>query len=99
MAPVSWRNYAYAEFPQGAVSDAKIPIWHALYWPTGTYHQWPASNEKELYDLTSDPYQINNLLYGGISAAEQQQVTKYDGIVNRMKSCDGAQCKTIEEQP
>jgi N-acetylglucosamine-6-sulfatase len=99
VAPSSWRNYAYAEFPQGAVSDANIPIWHALYWATGTYHQWPANNQKELYDLTSDPYQINNLLYGGISAVEQQQVTKYNGIVNQMKTCDGAQCRTIEEQP
>jgi N-acetylglucosamine-6-sulfatase len=97
-APV-WRNYAYAEFPQGAVSNGKIPNWHALYWPAGTYHQWPASGEKELYNLTADPYQKNNVLYGGTSNAEQQQVTKYNGIVNQMKTCVGAQCRSIEEQP
>jgi N-acetylglucosamine-6-sulfatase len=96
---VPWRNYSYAEFPKGAVSGSKIPIWHALYWPTGTYHQWPASAEKELYNLTADPYQINNVLYGGISAAEQEQVTNYNRIVNEMKTCDGAQCRTIEERP
>jgi N-acetylglucosamine-6-sulfatase len=96
---VAWRTYAYAEFPPGAVSAGKVPSWHALYWPTGTYHQWPASKEKELYNLTADPYQINNVLYGGTSAAEQTQVSKYNRIVNEMKTCDGAQCRTIEERP
>jgi arylsulfatase A-like enzyme len=95
----SWRNYAYAEVPQGAVSNADIPIWHALYWPGGTYHQWPASGEKELYDLGADPDQVNNVLYGGISSAERQKVGKYNAIVNQMKTCGGAQCRTIEEQP
>jgi arylsulfatase A-like enzyme len=96
---VPWRNYAYAEFPQGGVSAGKVPPWNALYWPTGTYHQWPTTKEKELYDLTTDPYQINNVLYGGTSTAEQAQVTKYKGIVNQMKTCVGAQCRTIEAQP
>jgi N-acetylglucosamine-6-sulfatase len=97
-ADPAWRKYVYAEFPQGAVSNAGIPVWYALYGPEAQYHQY-AGGERELYRTATDPYQINNVLYPRISSAEQTEINNYKAIITKMKTCDAAACRTAEASP
>jgi N-acetylglucosamine-6-sulfatase len=94
----AWRKYVYAEFPEGAESNAGIPVWYALYGPKVQYHQY-AGGEKELYRTATDPYQISNVLYPSISSAEQTQINNYRAIIDTMKTCDAEACRTAEASP
>ncbi|KAL4925257.1 sulfatase family protein [Aspergillus undulatus] len=60
------------------------------------YTVW-CTNEHELYDLTTDPYQLNNL-YGKNSEIRilgrslSQVITRLDSILLVLKSCKGSTC-------
>ncbi|CEL03708.1 hypothetical protein ASPCAL04854 [Aspergillus calidoustus] len=65
------------------------------------YSVW-CNNEHELYDLTADPYQLNNL-YSSPEAAQDtevellgyslsQVITRLDSILLVLKSCKGSTC-------
>jgi len=94
----AWRKYVYAEFPEGAVSNSGIPVWYALYGPNVQYHEY-AGGDKELYRTATDPYQISNVLYPSISSAEQTEIDNYQAIIDTMKTCDAAACRTAEASP
>ncbi|KAB8076580.1 alkaline-phosphatase-like protein [Aspergillus leporis] len=65
------------------------------------YSVW-CNNEHELYDLTRDPYQVNNLYPGMQSAGKQEElimgyhvskvVSRLDALLLVLKSCQGASC-------
>ncbi|KAL4901997.1 hypothetical protein BDW74DRAFT_66581 [Aspergillus multicolor] len=61
------------------------------------YSVW-CSNEHELYDLTTDPYQLNNLFTAKEQPTEifghplSQVISRLDSILLVLKSCKGATC-------
>ncbi|KAL2815258.1 alkaline-phosphatase-like protein [Aspergillus cavernicola] len=64
------------------------------------YSVW-CNNEHELYDLTTDPYQLNNLYTASFSQYPEVQIfghslsqviTRLDSILLVLKSCKGATC-------
>jgi len=53
------------------------------------------SKEIELYELNQDPYELNNLVSPDFDA----QKAGLDALLQRLRSCSGAQCRSIEETP
>lgn len=88
------RTYAFAEgWPQEA------PSWVSVSTRDETYHQWTGGFE-ELYDLESDPYQLENLLAPEAalisSAASPETADNADVLAERaelMRNCAAEACR------
>jgi arylsulfatase A-like enzyme len=96
----SWRNFAYSagwpKFdgpPYNAFED-----WRQIRTAQFAYHYYPRTGEEELYDLWNDPYQLGNLLYGGVSAEEETLRASYSSLAEKMSTCSGAECRAIEQE-
>jgi arylsulfatase A-like enzyme len=85
------RRYAYSERLEsdGGTTVAADADWKAVYAPDKAYHHWFRTGEEELYDLSADPYELDNLLAGGASEAE---AAPFRGAMIRMQDCRGAEC-------
>ncbi|MEW5848936.1 MAG: sulfatase [Myxococcota bacterium] len=57
--------------------------WKYVEWPTG---------ERELYNLDTDPYELNNLL-AGKSSTYQELATALHQKLEALKTCRGASCR------
>jgi hypothetical protein len=86
------RTYAYGE--QLKKNDV-VPPWKAAYTQTAAYHIWLGTNEKEFYDLTTDPFELN----GTISASEQPLVDAYKQAISEYAGCAGASCRSAGMGP
>jgi N-acetylglucosamine-6-sulfatase len=97
---VRWRDFAYsAAWPQSeGVETNYIEDWQQIRTAEVAYHYYPRTGEEELYDLKSDPYQLTNLLYGGVSEKEEALRARYRDLSERMNACSGAGCRAIEEE-
>ena len=87
------RRYAYSERLEsdGGPTVAADADWKAAYTPDAAYHSWFRTGEEELYDLTADPYELDNLLAGGNPGAASEAAPLREAV-GRMQDCRGAEC-------
>jgi N-acetylglucosamine-6-sulfatase len=57
------------------------------------YIEW-TTGEKELYDLTTDPYQLDNV-YGSATQTLKEELSTR---LNALKNCKKTECKTEEDK-
>jgi len=96
--PVEWRDFAYsAAWPKSEGATFPMQDWRQIRTQEEAYHYYPNTGEEELYNLSGDPYQLQNLLYGGVSEDEEVLTTRYKDLSERMNSCAGVECRSIEE--
>ncbi len=94
---VEWRNLAYpAGWPRlELVGPIATENWRQIRTTEFAYHYHPETGEEELYDPKGDPYQLENLLYGGVSDEEEAVRATYGDLSERMCTCSGAGCRAI----
>jgi len=68
--------------------DGGIPEYSALRTETHTYVEYPKTNERELYDLRKDPFQMQSI-HGDASAARLEQLSKRLAV---LRQCKGESC-------
>jgi arylsulfatase A-like enzyme len=96
--PVEWRDFAYsAAWPKSEGTRIPMADWRQIRTQREAYHYYPNTGEEELYDLSGDPYQLENLLHGAVSEEEETLRNKYRELSERMNACSGARCRAIEE--
>jgi N-acetylglucosamine-6-sulfatase len=95
---VEWRKFAYsAAWPQSEGTGLSgMEDWRQIRTAQTAYHYYPRTGEEELYDLEGDPYQLENLLYRGVSDEEEILRASYRDLSERMNDCAGAECRNIE---
>ncbi|MCK9928327.1 sulfatase [Frankia sp. Mgl5] len=77
-----------------------IPAWSGLRTDRYTYVRWydtarTAVHERELYDLSNDPYELTNLLATPAGrAANAELVARLDSRLDALAACAGATCRT-----
>jgi N-acetylglucosamine-6-sulfatase len=95
--PVEWRDFAYsAAWPKSEGTRIPMADWRQSRTQREAYHYYPNTGEEELYDLSGDPYQLENLLHGAVSEEEETLRNKYRELSERMNACSGARCRAIE---
>jgi N-acetylglucosamine-6-sulfatase len=85
---IAWRDFAYSEMSNAAGTPERN--WRAVYTQKEAYHEWTATGDKELYDLSRDPYELHNLLSPGDSAAS------LGTLVKKMATCSRDACRRAE---
>jgi len=83
------RQYAYSE----RLASEGVPEyadWKAVYTPDMAYHNWFRTGEEELYDLITDPYELNNVLAGG---GKDALTIPFEEAMQRMQDCQGEECR------
>jgi N-acetylglucosamine-6-sulfatase len=97
--PVEWRKFAYsAAWPQSEGTGLSgMEDWRQIRTAQAAYHYYPRTGEEELYDLKGDPFQLENLLHGGVSDEEEILRARYRDLSERMNACSGGECRAIEE--
>ena len=71
-----------------------MPAYAALRTATHTYVAY-ANGERELYDLHTDPYELDNI----IAKAERGLVDRFDAWLAVFKKCRGAECREADVAP
>jgi N-acetylglucosamine-6-sulfatase len=71
-----------------------IPAYAALRTATHTYVVY-STGERELYDLTADPYQLDNI----IATADRRLVDRLDAWLAAYRKCHGAGCRSADVAP
>jgi N-acetylglucosamine-6-sulfatase len=71
---------------------AAIPDYHALRVKDFSYVEY-ATGERELYDLRSDQYQLQNVY----QTADRGLVATFSARLAALKRCTGASCRTVED--
>ncbi|MFE3451539.1 sulfatase [Nonomuraea sp. NPDC059194] len=93
--PPSWRRNALIEFarPTNAASarQTPVPAYTALRTATHTYVKY-VTGETQLYDLTTDPYELNNLA----ETADPELLRNLEERMDLMRTCSGATCRTAD---
>ncbi|HEX2689654.1 MAG TPA: sulfatase [Kofleriaceae bacterium] len=79
---------------QAATSGGAAPIFVGLRTPVRTYVEYD-TGERELYENTTDPDQLNN----AYSTADPALKTKFTTWVGNLRNCVGAGCRSAEENP
>ena len=77
-----------------AAGGANIPEFQGLRTATYTYVEY-ATGERELYDLTKDPYQLDNMA----ASASPALVTTLHQRLDSLRSCAGDTCRANESAP
>jgi arylsulfatase A-like enzyme len=67
--------------------------WNAVRTERWTYVEWN-DGERELYDLSSDPYELSNLFSTGDAAVAPALA----GLLHSLETCVGAACRSVEDQ-
>jgi arylsulfatase A-like enzyme len=93
--PSPWRKNALMEFirPMNRSSAAQTPVpgYQALRTETYTYVRYD-TGEVQLYDLTSDPYELHNLA----ASADPKLLMSLQERLTRMHTCQGAGCRIAD---
>ena len=90
---------ADATHPQLELGDAVTSFagvgWNAIRSERWKYVEWE-TGERELYDLTADPYEMRNLLFvGGDTIAVPALATR----LHQLMTCAGPRCSELEDLP
>jgi len=75
-------------------STLGVPAFRGFRTRTQSYVEY-ITGEKELYDLKSDPYQLQNLA----SQAAPALMAQYSARLKALMACKASACRTIEETP
>lgn len=70
--------------------DRKVPAWTGLWTPTEAYFRY-STGEREYYDLSSDPYQLQNLL-GNRTISDDPNTEPLDAELEEATNCTGQAC-------
>jgi len=91
--PTSWRDAVLVESKATGSREPPygMPGYSALRTPELAYVEWN-TGEKELYDLATDPYQLENVYAKADSILKEQLGTRLDAL----KRCGGETCREIE---
>jgi len=103
-APPSWRQVALVEAfgRDEEVAALEIgdepsnPPFKALRLRDRVYVEYPRTGERELYDLRTDPLQLENL--AGLPAHDEE-IAELHTWLEAMLSCGGQACRDVEESP
>lgn len=94
-----WRNRLLYEYFGTAQEERN---WGARYENRGVrtadeklYAEYPATGEKEYYDLKEDPYQLEN----AYPAMDQALQTELSTKLAELKDCAGETCRNLEDAP
>ncbi|MFD1932499.1 sulfatase [Nonomuraea mangrovi] len=95
ITPPNWRRNALIEFSRPTNPDLEsqtlVPAYSALRTATHTYVKY-VTGETQLYDLTTDPYELNNLA----ATADPGLVRDLQARLDLMRTCSGATCRTAD---
>jgi hypothetical protein len=70
-------------------------MFRALRTAGWVYIAYEQSQERELYDLRADPYQLDNL----IARADPDALALLDRRIAELAACAGAGCRAAEDAP
>jgi arylsulfatase A-like enzyme len=73
---------------------AAIPAYNALRTATHTYVVY-STGERELYDLRSDPYELQNLA----RTADAALLARLNSWLDAFRKCRGAECRSADLEP
>jgi N-acetylglucosamine-6-sulfatase len=77
---------------QAAAAGGGTPVFVGLRTPIRTYVEYD-TGERELYENTTDPYQLTN----AYSTADPALKTRFATWVGNLRNCTGAGCRSAEE--
>ena len=87
--------WARRSMPANYLHEApQVPTWRGVASDRYAYQYYPDTSEDELYDLVSDPNRLKN-----IAPSSGATVTALRSLAERLNSCSGATCRTLEDQP
>lgn len=66
-----------------------------MHTPTHVYLEYPATGERELYDLDADPYEQTSLA----GTADPARLAQLAAWLAQLRTCAGAACRTAEDTP
>jgi N-acetylglucosamine-6-sulfatase len=89
---VAWRQFGYSEMGFGPGAGGP---WSAIYTEDSAYHTWDSGDE-ELYDLSEDPHELDNLLAGDGGDANAAEAARYRALVEEMSTCQANECREAE---
>ena len=75
--------------------DDYIPEFHGVRTEKYLYVEW-AGGFRELYNTDADPYELDNIAY---EPRESRLVAELHTLVAGLKTCYGAQCRRLENEP
>lgn len=105
---LKWRNWLLISYLCPTRKDLDVeqrrpsPCHNQVRTSHYTYITYPATGELEFYNLRSDPYQLDNLLYG-LNSTEPGHITlrthikAYAAKLTKMLKCKGATCRSLED--
>ena len=88
--PGAWRQ----AYPLNQLSRVGIPSWQGLRTRQYTYVEY-ATGERELYDNTSDPYQLRNIA----KTADPGLLARLARRTAALAACKGDGCRALEDTP
>jgi arylsulfatase A-like enzyme len=80
--------------PSGPVAPGKIPEFQGLRVANYTYVEY-STGERELYNLSQDPEELNNLA----SSADPALIAALHARLDALRNCAGDACRSAESQP
>ncbi len=72
----------------------EVPPYRGMRTYDYLYVEYP-TGDRELYDLQSDPYQLDNL----IATADPDLVSELAARLEELAACSGSECQAIEDKP
>lgn len=85
----SWRTRFLVDLQ---ALNGRIPIFHALRTDTHLFVQYSETSDNELYDMTADPYQLDNFF----STADIGLVDDLSSQLNSLIGCAGLSCRQAD---
>jgi arylsulfatase A-like enzyme len=97
--PAGWRRTLLLDLWAGSSrgerdGKTRVPPYHGLRTRDALYVEY-ATGERELYDLENDPAQLEN----AIASADPERLAALSARVAALRSCAGARCRALEDQP
>ncbi len=89
--PLQWRKRVMVEGL--SESQERIPQYRSMRTLRYSFSDYYNLGEKEMYDLTLDPYELSNL-YGKVSTSLQSRLTSDLGA---LQTCAGATCRVVDQ--
>lgn len=77
----------------GDTTPPPIPFYKMVRTSSGEVYVEYSTGEREYYDLTTDPYQMDN---GAGNPQNAARISELQDRLNRLKDCSGASCRAAE---
>jgi arylsulfatase A-like enzyme len=83
-----------AQTPGEPPAGAQVLPYRGIRTLRYVYIEYP-TDERELYDLQNDPYQLQNI----VDTARPELLTELKARLHELQSCSGEECRAIEDKP